>query len=322
MRSWRLAAGTIAAGLCATAAMIAAPASAAGSSPGGTAAPAVAAPAATSAATAPAVQPGAPPGGTSASPSGSGGSDGSGLPPVVDPNAPFVLMADIFVLVPQGPEVHVEQLVTGANRSTATVHNLTFALPPAALDVRPESGIPAGAFHTDSSGVHLQMDVPPGGQVRAAFVYTVSWAGGQVWLPVSYPTGEVTAMVPHGRWLAHGAGFSPSGRLNLSGALAVDTYTTVTPSAGALLPLRLRAVAWWNGIYARIGLGAAAALLIGAGLAVYVRRRRAGRVRRESELIDALAELDLAHEQGTLADDPYRDRRQSLLDELAGVHGG
>lgn len=259
--------------------------------------------------------------GTSAASATPATTDALGLPPIVDPSAPFVLMADIFVLVPQRGLVHVQELVTGANRSAAPVHGLTFTLPPGAAGVRPGTGIPPGALTADASSVHLQMDVPPGGDVHLAFIFDVPRLGGRVWLPVSYPTGELTAMVPHGRWAASAAGFSPAGTLRLSGNVAVDTYTTLTPSAGALLPLGLRALAWWNGTSAKVALGGAAVLLGAAALAAALRQRRAARARRESDLIDALAELDLAHQQGTLAEAPYRDRRQSLLDEWAAVHG-
>ena len=250
------------------------------------------------------------------------GAETPGLPPILDPNAPFVVMADVFVLVPQDGVVHVQELVTGANRSSAPVHGLAFALPPGAVGAAPASGIPPGALRADSAGVHLSMDVPPGGEVQSAFTFTAPWTGGRVWIPVSYPTAQLTVMVPQGRWKVVGAGFSPTGALKLAGKVAVDTYTTVTPTAGALLPVRLRPAAWWNGMAARVALAAAAALCGGAALIGAARRRRLSRALRESELIDALAQLDLAHGRGEVQDDPYGARRQGLLDELAALHGG
>lgn len=240
-----------------------------------------------------------------------------GLPPTVDPAAPFVVLQDVFVLVPRGTTVHVEEVVVGQNRSDRPLHGLTFALPPGAVGAQPEQGVPPGAFRSDAAGVHLAVDAPAEGQVHVAFAFEVSRGAGEVLLPVAYPTEQLTVMVPHGRWGVAGPGLAPAGRVRLAPDVVVDAYTTLTPSAGALLPVALRPRPW-----VRAAAGAAALAAAAAALVDHLRRRRAARARRELELIEALARLDLARRRGEVEEGAYLQRRLHLREELRALHGG
>jgi|GEM_PF-3726496 len=242
------------------------------------------------------------------------------LPPTLNPNASFVVVQELVLMVPQGPAVRVDELVQGVNRSSSPVKGLVFALPPGAIGVSLQSGAAAGAFQLGQDGAHIAATVAPGASVAYGLTYTMSWDAGAMWLPVAYPTAQFTVLLPHGAWRLSGPGFAPAGSTRLGGNVEMDAFTTMAPTPGALLPLRVSPRPFYGRLPVRIGAAAAVLLAAAAGLRA-VRRRRAGTARAEAELIDAVARLDLARTRGELPEEAYLERRRSLLEELEGLGG-
>ncbi len=241
------------------------------------------------------------------------------LPPTVSPKAPFVVIREVLVLVPQGPAVRVEEIITGLNRSKGVLTGIALPLPAGAVGAAGGAAVVAGP-----RGMQLAHPLAAGATVRASFHFVLSYAGGHVWLPVRYPTGLLAVLVPQGRWVLEGPGFQASGPVALAPGLRLSGYTTVGPTAGATLPLRLARQPWWAtlgwpvwGAVAGIG-----AITLGVfGTRVW-RRRQVRRVRREGAVIDAVANLDAAYAAGEVDESSYRARRQELLEGLGATHAG
>ena len=243
------------------------------------------------------------------------------LPATLDPNAPFAVVQELVVLVPQGPAVAVDELVQGVNRAAVPLHGLVFPLPPNAVGVSLQGGAPAGGLRLGREGAHIAATVAPGGSANYDFTFTMSWDGGSLWLPVAYPTAQFSVLVPHGDWSVSGPGFVTSGSARIGGKVTMDVYTTMAPTPGALLPLRVSAVPLYARTPVRLGIGAAVLVGAAAFLLRAVRRRRLRTARALNDLIDAVAHLDLAHARGELAEETYLERRRNLLDELDGLYG-
>lgn len=241
------------------------------------------------------------------------------LPATLNPSAAFVLAQEVVVLVPQGPAVRVDELLQGVNRSSGPVHGLSFALPPGAIGVSAQGGAPAAAVSVSGGAALVSGTLAPGQAVEYAFTFTVSFAGGSVWLPVAYPTAQFTVLLPPGAWWLSGPGFRRDGTATLKGNVRMDAFTTLAPTPGAVLPLRLARVPLPARRPVWITAAALAALALAATILRAARRRRAGRVRAEADLIDAVARLDLAHRHGELAEEDYLERRRGLLEELEGI---
>ncbi len=260
--------------------------------------------------------------GSSGPVSSSAAAAGLAVPPLIAPSSAFVLSEVLFVLVPQGPAVRVEELATGVNRGTSAVRGLAFPLPPDAVGAELRGGAPAADFAAGAGRMTLAVTVQPGASAQYAFAYSVSWAGGWLWLPVAYPTGTLLVLVPQGRWAVRGPGFAPAGRASLGPGATVRAYGTVGPSPGALLPIQLRRLAWWNRPWF-LAAAAVAAAALAAAVAVAgprgARRRSAGR---EAELVDALARLEVGRGSGGCDEAAYLDRRQELVEALQALHGG
>ena len=236
------------------------------------------------------------------------------LPATLDPGTPFVVLEELAVLVPQVPAVRVDELIDAVNRGSKPVTGVRFILPPHAIGVSASSGAAAG--RVTGGAVTFPGSVAPGSSANYDLTYTLSWDGGLLFWPVAYPTVELSLLLPRGAWRLTGPGFTAAGPTRVAGSLEMDGYTTLAPTAGAVLPLRVTAVPLWGRAWARLTLGAlllAALLLLAArGL----RRRRARLARAESDLIDAVARLDLARARGEVGEEAYRQRRQVLLAEL------
>ena len=245
----------------------------------------------------------------------------SALPATLDPAAPFIVAQEVVVLVPQGPAVRVDELVSGVNRSAKPVLGLTFPLPPEAVGVALQGGAAPSTFTVAGGAAHLALTVPPGGTGAYGFTFTLSWAGGQLRLPVAYPTAEFTLLLPHGRWRLAAPGFTSGGGTRLAKDVAMDAYTTLTPTPGALLPVRLAPSGPWARRALRVGLAAVVAFALAALLLRHLRRRQAEGQRTETELVEALAHLDADRQQGLIAAGPYAQSRQRLLQDLEGGHG-
>lgn len=245
----------------------------------------------------------------------------SALPPTLDPTAPFIASQEVLLLVPQGPAVRADELVTGLNQSAKPVSGLAFPLPPDAVGASLQRGAEPGAFSVDGDTAHLAVTVPPGGSASFGFTFTLSRAGGGLWLPVAYPTAEFTILVPHGRYRVEAPGFTRNGTTALSKDVVMDAYTTLAPTPGGRLPIRLVSLRWWDSAPVRIGAVLLGALVLVVALLRYVRLRSTEARRAEAELVDAVARLDSDRQQGLVAEDTYVERRQRLLDDLEGLHG-
>ena len=226
------------------------------------------------------------------------------------------------MLVPAPPAVRVEELVSGINHSSRAVSGLVFPLPAHAIGAALQSGAPAAAFRVRGQAMRLAVTVPAGAAVSYAFTFTESWAGGALWLPVGYPTAELSAALPQGRWSLRGPGFSPAGPLPVAKGLTMEAYTTIAPTPGALLPVRVAPAHPWSRPWVRRALAALLVLGAGAWGLLAVRRRRRRRSQAAAGLVDAVARLDLAHLRGEISGSPYREGRQRLLEELEALHGG
>lgn len=246
----------------------------------------------------------------------------SALPPTIAARAPFLVVQELLVLVPAPPAVRVEELVSGINHSSRPVSGLAFPLPAHAIGAALQSGAPAAAFRVRGREMRLAVTVPAGAAVSYAFTFTESWAGGALWLPVGYPTAQLSAALPQGRWSLRGPGFSPAGPLPVGQGLTMQAYTTVAPTPGALLPVRVAPVHPWNRTWVRWALEALLVLGAGAWGLLAVRRRRRRRSLAAAGLVDAVARLDLAHLRGEVSGAPYLEGRQRLLEELEALHGG
>ena len=241
------------------------------------------------------------------------------LPPTIAAGAPLVVTREVLVLVPQGPAVRAEEIVTAVNQSKATLTHIALPLPAGAVGAVAGSGVVAGP-----RGMGLAQPLAPGATAQASFRFVLSYAGGHVWLPVRYPTGLLAVLVPQGRWAMAGPGFQASGPVALGQGLRLAGYTTVGPTAGATLPLRLVRRPWWATLGWPVwgpvaGLGALVAGVLGARA---WRRRLERRSQREGALIDAVANLDAAFASGEMDESSYRARRQELLEGLGATHVG
>lgn len=236
------------------------------------------------------------------------------LPATLDPGTPFVVLEELAVLVPQIPAVRVDELIDAVNRGSKAVSGVRFTLPPHAIGVSATSGAAAGTVA--GGAVTFPGSVAPGATANYDLTYTLSWDGGQLFWPVAYPTVELSLLLPRGAWRLSGPGFTAAGPTRVAGSLELDAYTTLAPTSGAVLPLRVAAVPLWGREWVRLTLAALllAALLLGAARGL--RRRRARLAQAESELIDAVARLDLARARGEVAEQAYQQQRQVLLAEL------
>ncbi len=236
------------------------------------------------------------------------------LPSTIPAAAPFVVTSEVLVLLPRGPAVQADELVVGVNRSKASLTNIALPLPPGAVGAAGGSSVVPGR-----GGMRLARPVAAGGVVKASFHFVLSYAGGRVWLPVRYPTGLLAVLVPQGQWSLAGPGFQLGGSAVTIRGIRFSGYTTLGPTAGATLPLRLARRPWWAGlgwpVWGPVA-GVASTALGWGGLRAWRRRRD----RREGEVVDAVANLDAAFSAGEVDESSYRARRQELLEGLGTRH--
>ena len=196
-------------------------------------------------------------------------------------------------------------------------------------------GLPAGA---DVSGVKIldaSLDIPRLRPSELGFTTTIAIPPGRTRVTFTYPlTGSAgsydltrRALYPIVDYAVHAAAplVVTSDLLERSGEVEVggESYTRYSApeplDAGDVAPAAATAEARWNPLLATglVALGTAASGAIAFALA---RRRRAPAPPSREELVTAIAELDLRHEDGELAPDDWARRRASLKARLAEPH--
>jgi hypothetical protein len=243
-----------------------------------------------------------------------------------------VVRRDSIFVVPSDDGVGVIEAVVVANiadeayvgrgrelgaEQDGEVASLGFALPPnAELPPVPivESDIDFPSLVETSFGFAATVAVPPG-QWRVVYSYEVAGEGGTYDLsrPALYPTLELGVYagdplaIDGGRVAADGARdvrgvtydlYSSSGTLEAGDA--IDMIAVAEASAGNLLA---------------IGAGVAA-VVAAAGALVFLIRRRSRRETpepaRRGDVVEAIARLDLAKEQGLIHEEEWASRRDEL----------
>lgn len=247
-----------------------------------------------------------------------------------DPAAIVVRRDSIFV-VPSDNGVGVIEAVVVANiadeayigrgrelgaEEDGEIASLGFALPPnAELPPVPivESDIDFPSLVETSFGFAATVAVPPG-QWRVVYSYEVPGEGGTYDLsrPALYPTLELGVYA--GDPLAiDGGRVAPDGTRDVRGK-TYDLYSSSgTLEAGDAVDMIAVAEASASNLLA-IG-AAVAGVVAAAGVLVFLIRRRSRReaptVRRE-DVVEAIARLDLAKEQGLIHEQEWASRRDEL----------
>lgn len=217
---------------------------------------------------------------------------------------------------------------------------LRFTLPAGATDLAINEEEIGGRFQATSDGFVDRLALPPGQNVRQVlYRYALPYSGGKLNLArsLAYPAANVNALVNDVGQKITAQGLTDQGLRQTQGGNYYNFLAQNVP-AGQALTLQMTNLPAASGMTGTAG-GAAPAtsrILIIALVAVVVAAaaflvtlpmlrssmgRRAvqggaaGPVDREG-LIDALAELDLAHEAGELSDAAYRDQRLRLKAQL------
>jgi hypothetical protein len=208
----------------------------------------------------------------------------------------------------------------GAERDGA-VASLGFAVPagaeiPATPIVDSDLDIP-GVVET-SFGFAVTTAIPPG-EWRIVYSYNVRGDGGTYDLsrPVLYPTLELSVYAAD-PLTVDGNRVAPDGTETVDGK-TYDVYSaSETMDAGDRLEMVAIARAPAGSLLA-VG-GAVAAIVLGAAGIVVLLRRQGRRAvpaeRSRDDLVEAIARLDLAREQGLVAEAEWGPRREALKREL------
>lgn len=278
--------------------------------------------------------------------------DDTSRPPVIDSTlrvwdtitdpAAIVVRRDSIFVVPSDEGVGVIEAVVvaniseeayigrgralGADGGDGQVASLGFALPPAAeLPPVPivESDIDIPALVETSFGFAATNAIPPG-VWRIVYSYEIAGEGGVYDLsrPALYPTLEVGVYAGDPLSI-DGGRVEPDGTRDVRGKI-YDLYSSDEMlEAGDRLDMIAVAEASATNLLA-IGAGVAAVLALAAAL-VFVIRRRSRRTqvaepqpRTRAEVVEAIARLDLAKEQGLVDEGEWAERRDALkrtLDE-------
>jgi hypothetical protein len=212
-------------------------------------------------------------------------------------------------------------LSMGAERDGA-VPSLGFPVPAGAeLPPSPivDSDIDIPQIVETSFGFAATIAIPPGNR-RIVYSYELSGSGGTYDLsrPAVYPTLELGVYAADPLTI-DGNRVAPDGTREVQGQ-AYDLYSSSkTIEAGDRLEMIAVAEASASNLLA-IGGGIAGALAVAAGFFVLLRRRarrrpRGGAPTRE-ELVEAIARLDLAKEQGLVGEEEWGPRRAELKRRL------
>lgn len=267
-------------------------------------------------------------------------------PPVIDTTlriwdtttdpAAIVIRRDSIFVVPSDDGVGVIEAVVVANiadeayigrgrelgaRQDGEIASLGFALPPGAeLPPVPivESDIDLPSLVETSFGFAATNAIPPG-QWRVVYSYQVPGEGGSFDLsrPALYPTLELGVYA--GDPLAiNGSRVEPDGTRDVRGK-SYDLYS----STGTLEPgdaVDMVAIAEASAGNLLVIGGIVAAVIAVAGALVLVIRRRARRTTSEvperEHVVEAIARLDLAKEQGLIPENEWASRRDALKRSL------
>ncbi|MDQ4125587.1 MAG: hypothetical protein M3134_08315, partial [Actinomycetota bacterium] len=267
-------------------------------------------------------------------------------PPVIDSTlrvwdtttdpAAIVVRRDSIFVVPSGDGVGVIEAVVVANiaddayigrgrelgaQQDGQIASLGFAVP-AGAELPPvpivESDIDFPTLVETSFGFAATAAIPPG-QWRVVYSYQVAGEGGTYDLsrPALYPTLElgVYAGAP---LRIEGNRVEPDGTRDVEGK-TYDLYSSSgTLEAGDDVDMIAVAEASASNLLA-IGAGIAAVLVVAAGLVVAIRRRSrrtAAETPTREDVVEAIARLDLAKEQGLIEETEWASRRDDLKRSL------
>lgn len=270
-------------------------------------------------------------------------------PPVIDTTlrvwdtttdpAAIVIRRDSIFAVPSDDGVGIIEAVVVANvaddayigrgralgaQKDGEIASLGFAIPEGAeLPPVPivESDIDIPSLVETSFGFAATVAIPPG-QWRVVYSYQVRGEGGTYDLsrPALYPTLEVGVYAADPLTI-DGSRVAPDGSRDVRGK-SYDLYSSSgTLEAGDALDMVAVAQAEASNLLA-IGAGVAG-LVVVAGLLVVLVRRRSRRpepeARSRDDVVEAIARLDLAKEQGLIPETEWAERRDALKRSLEEV---
>lgn len=253
-----------------------------------------------------------------------------------DPKA-IVIRRDSIFLVPSDDGVGVIEAVQvtniadeayigrgralGAERD-GDVASLGFPVPAGAeLPPSPivDSDIDIPAVVETTFGFAATIAIPPGNR-RIVYSYELAGEGGTYDLsrPAVYPTLEIGVYAAPPLTI-DGNRVAPEGTRDVQGKTYDFYATSETMEAGDRLEMIAVAEASAGNLLA-IGGGVAAVVAVAAGLILLLRRRRPRPEdepsRSREELLEAIARLDLAKEQGLVSEEEWRPRRADLKGRL------
>ncbi len=231
-----------------------------------------------------------------------------------------------LILEPSEGRLHVTEVYGVANVGDRVFvaggesDGLFFPLPAQAVNFQTMDAV-AGRYVPVEGGVLDTQPVSPGG-TQTVFSYDLPFSGRvELGRTLNYPTAVVNLVVPddgtpfEGELLTFEESFEAQGksfRLYTAEALGPGTLLTFSlgsPKGQDSGPLVVGVVA--------LALAAGLALLYGSGyLGTWLQRQPARLSNRRDELIQALADLDDAHEAGRIKEKRYRSQRQKLKGEL------
>ncbi len=208
---------------------------------------------------------------------------------------------------------------------------LRFTLPAGATDLAISEEELGGRFQATADGFVDLLALPPGQNVRQVlYRYALPYGGGKLELArtLAYPAANINALISDVGQKVTGQGLTDQGLRQTQGGNYFNFLAQDVP-AGQAVTLRMTnlpvAADAAPPATSRILIGVLVAAVVGAAAFLItlpiLRRGRAVQgaaavpTDRES-LIDALAELDLAHEAGELTDAAYRDQRLRLKAQL------
>lgn len=201
------------------------------------------------------------------------------------------------------------------------IPSLGFALPPGAeLPPVPivESDIDIPSLVETSFGFAATVAIPPG-QWRVVYSYQVTGEGGTYDLsrPALYPTLELGVYAGDPLSI-DGGRVAPDGTRDVRGK-TYDLYSSSgTLEAGDSIDMVAVAEASAGNLLA-IGAGVAAIVAAAAGLVLLLRRRGRAGARSRDDVVQEIARLDLAKEQGLIPEGEWVRRRDALKRSLQEV---
>lgn len=225
---------------------------------------------------------------------------------------------------------------TGEPLKTRAVIRLP--VPEGAFDIAPSDAANPQAMAEGPGGIFTTVPLPPG-ETLVSYIYRVRPArsGWALRRQVEYPTRSINLLVGPGLTLESG-GFDLKERKNLGG-VDYRRYRAGPFGAGSVLSADVGFGAQNSkGLWAPFATAGAATLVLGMGLAFFIRRRAAGRGPRSDQthlapgdldpagraapvvrddLIVEIARLDEQFESGAIGEASYLSRRKELKERLA-----